>query len=99
MAVRPIPAGYHTVTPYLVINGAARALEFYKKAFGAEERVRMADPSGKIGHAEIQIGDSMVMLADEHPQMGYKGPQSPGATPVSMHLYVTDVDAMGARAV
>jgi Uncharacterized protein conserved in bacteria len=99
MAAKPIPAGYHTVTPYLIINGAARALEFYKKAFGAEERVRMADPTGKIGHAEIQIGDSMVMLADEHPQMGYKGPSSPGVTPVSLHLYVQDVDAMGARAV
>ncbi|MCI0359034.1 MAG: VOC family protein [Planctomycetaceae bacterium] len=99
MAVQPVPPGYHTVTPYLIINGAARALEFYKKAFGAEERFRMADPSGNIGHAEIQIGDSMVMLADEHPQMGFKGPPSPGATPVSMHLYVEDVDAMGARAI
>jgi PhnB protein len=99
MAAKPIPAGYHTVTPYLIINGAARALEFYKKAFGAEERFRMADSSGKIGHAEMQIGDSMVMLADEHPQMGYKGPLSPGVTPVSLHLYVQDVDAMGARAV
>lgn len=99
MAVKPVPDGYHTVTPYLVINGASRALEFYKKAFGATERLRMADPSGKIGHAEIQIGDSAIMLADEYPEMGYKGPQSPGATPVSIHLYVNDVDALTAQAV
>ena len=99
MAAKPIPAGYHTVTPYLIINGAARALEFYKSAFGAEERFRMGDPSGRVAHAEIQIGNSMVMLADEQPQMGFKGPPSPGATPVSMHLYVEDVDALAARAI
>jgi PhnB protein len=99
MAAKPVPDGYHTVTPYLIINGAARALEFYKKAFGAEERFRMADPSGKIGHAEIQIGDSMIMLADEYPQMGFKGPPAPGASPVSIHLYVDNVDAWADRAI
>jgi PhnB protein len=99
MAAQPIPAGYHTITPYLIIKGAARALEFYKKAFAAKEHFRMADPAGMVGHAEIQIGDSMLMLADEHPQMGYKGPASPGATPVSIHLYVDNVDAWAERAI
>jgi PhnB protein len=99
MAVKPIPDGYHTVTPYLVLGGAAKAIEFYKQAFGAEELFRMADPSGKVGHAEIKIGDSIIMLADEHPEMGYKGPQSIGGTPVSIMLYVRDVDAVAAKAV
>jgi PhnB protein len=99
MAVKPVPEGYHTVTPYLIIKGAAQALEFYKRAFGAQELFRMADPSGKIGHAEMQIGDSRVMLADEHPEMGHRGPSSPGATPVSLLLYVPDVDALAAQAI
>jgi PhnB protein len=99
MAVKPIPAGYHTATPYLVIGGAAKAIEFYKQAFGAEEKLRMADPSGKVGHAEIKIGDSIIMLADEHPEMGAKGPKSIGGTPVSIMLYVRDVDAVAAKAV
>jgi PhnB protein len=93
MAVKPIPDGYHTVTPYLVVKDAARALDFYKKAFGATELMRMADPSGKIGHAEIKIGNSPIMLADEFPDMGFRGPQSLGGTPVSILLYVEDVDS------
>ena len=99
MAVKPIPDGYHTATPYLVIDGAAKAIEFYNQAFGAEELFRMADPSGRIGHAEIKIGDSPIMLADEHPEMGFKGPKSFGGTPVSLMLYVRDVDAVAAKAV
>jgi PhnB protein len=99
MAVKPIPDGYHTVTPYLVISGAAKAIEFYKQAFGAEELFRMADPSGKVGHAEIKIGDSIIMLADEHPEMGYKGPKSYGGSPVGIMLYVRDVDAVAAKTV
>lgn len=92
MAVKAIPAGYHTATPYLIVKGAAAALEFYTKAFGATEIMRFGDPSGKIGHAEIQIGDSHIMLADEFPEMGYRGPQSLGGTPVSIVLYVENVD-------
>ena len=80
--VKPIPEGYHSVTPYLVMNGAAAAIDFYKKAFGAIELFRM-EHEGKIGHAEIKIGDSPIMLADEHPGMGYVGPEALGGTPVS----------------
>ena len=94
MAVKPIPDGYHTVTPYLIIAGAAAALEFYKKAFGARELFRHPGPDGKIGHAEIKIGDSPIMMADEFPQMGFKGPKSLGGSPVGILLYVPDVDAM-----
>lgn len=92
-AVKPIPDGYRQVTPYLIVDGAARALDFYAKAFGAVERMRMAAPGGKVGHAEIQVGDSVVMLADEHPEMNARGPQAFGGSPVSIHLYVADVDA------
>ncbi len=92
MAVKPIPQGYHSVTPYLIINGAVKALEFYKTAFGAVELFRMADPNGRIGHAEIKIGDSPVMLADEMPEMKYFSPQSLGGTPVSLMIYVENVD-------
>ncbi len=99
MATKPIPDGYHTATPYLIVKGAARALEFYKKAFGAEELLRMTDPTGGIGHAEIKIGDSPIMLADEHPEMGYRGPRSSDGTSVSILLYVDDVDARFARAI
>jgi PhnB protein len=99
MAVKAIPNGYHTATPYLIIKGAAEAIEFYKKAFGARELMRLADPTGKVGHAEIQIGDSPLMLADEHPEMGYCGPQAYGGTPVGLCLYVEDVDAQFERAV
>ena len=92
MAAKPIPDGYHTVTPYLVVKGAAAALDYYKKAFGATETFRMADPSGAIRHAEIKIGDSMIMLSDEAPEMGYRGPQALGGSPVGIMLYVEDAD-------
>ncbi len=97
--VAPIPAGYHAVTPYLSIRGAAEALEFYKKAFGAKEIMRMPGPKGDIGHAEIRIGDSRIMLADEYPEIQFLSPASRGGTTVSLHLYVKDVDAMVERAV
>src|SRR5688500_12178591 len=99
MAVQPIPEGYHSATPYLIVNGAARAIEFYQKAFGATEIMRFAMPDGNIGHAEIKIGNSPIMLADEFPEMGYKGPQSLGGSPVSIMLYVEDVDSLFNRAV
>src|SRR5688500_4151320 len=98
MAALPIPAGYHTVTPYLVVRGCARALEFYKRAFGATELFRMESPSGKIGHAEMRIGDSVVMLADEHPEMGALSPESVGGSPVGLHVYVDDVDGVAGEA-
>ena len=97
--VAPIPAGYHAVTPYLSIRGAADALEFYKKAFGAKEVMRMPGPDGKLGHAEISIGGSRIMLADEYPDMSFLSPQSRGGTTVSIHIYVNDVDATVERAV
>jgi PhnB protein len=97
--VKPIPAGYHAVTPYLSIRGAARAIEFYKKAFGAAEVMRMPGPDGKLGHAEIRIGDSRVMLSDEYPEMAFLGPQTRGGSTVHIHLYVRDVDATTERAV
>ena len=90
--VQPVPKGYHTVTPYLIIDGAAKAIDFYKKAFGATEIMRMPGPNGRIGHAEIKIGDSPIMMADEHPEMGYRSPNSTGNTPVSILLYVEDAD-------
>jgi PhnB protein len=96
--VKPIPEGYHSVTPYLIINGAAGAIDFYKKAFGATELFRM-EHEGKIGHAEIKIGDSPIMLADEHPAMGYKSPQALGGTPVSLMIYVEDVDTIYKQAI
>jgi PhnB protein len=92
MAVKYIPDGYHTATPYLIIKGAAKALDFYKKAFGATELMRMQGPDGKVGHAEIKIGNSPIMLADEFPEMGYKSPQSLGGSPISIMLYVENVD-------
>jgi PhnB protein len=99
MPAKPIPDGYHTATPYLIVSGAAKAIEFYKQAFGAKELMRLADPTGKVGHAEIKIGDSVIMLADEFPEMGAKGPQSFGGSPISIMLYVEDVDARFAQAV
>jgi len=99
MAVKPIPEGYHSVTPYLIIKGAADAIEFYKKAFGATELFRFPTPDGKIGHAEIKIGDSLIMLADEFAEMGYKGPQALGGSPVSLMIYLEDVDTVFNRAV
>lgn len=94
-----IPRQYHTVTPSLVVAGAAKALEFYKKAFGAEERSRFPGPDGSIMHAEIRIGDSVVMLADEMPEQGGRGPKSIGGTPVSFFVYRENVDAEWKRAV
>jgi len=94
-----IPKGYNSVTPYLIIKGAAEAIEFYKSVFGATEVMRMGDPSGRIGHAELKIGDSHIMLADEFPEMDHRGPLALGSSPVSMLLYVEDVDAIVARAV
>ena len=96
--VKPIPNGYHSVTPYLIINGATAALDFYKKAFGAVELFRM-EHEGKIGHAEIKIGDSPLMLADEQPNMGYVSPQALGGTPVSLMIYVEDVDTTYKQAI
>ncbi len=91
--VKPIPDGYPRVMPYLVVEGAGAAIEFYKDVLGATERMRMDGPDGKIGHAELQIGDSVVMLADEFPEMGAKAPKAYGGSPVSLMVYVDDVDA------
>ncbi len=99
MAVKPIPDGYHSVTPYLMIKDAAAAIEFYQRAFGATELVRMPDAHGRIAHAEIRIGDSIVMLADEDHEPGHRGPRTLGGTPVSLVLYVEDVDAVFDRAI
>ena len=96
--VKPIPDGYVAVTPHLCIQGAAKALEFYKEAFGAVEIMRFPQPDGKIGHAEMQIGDSKIMLSDEYPEMDYLSPKSRGGASVSLMLYVEDVDAVVARA-
>ncbi|HEY5073750.1 MAG TPA: VOC family protein [Pyrinomonadaceae bacterium] len=96
---KPIPEGYHSVTPHLIIRGAGEAIDFYKKAFGATELFRFPAPDGKIGHAEIKIGNSPIMLADEYPDMGYKGPQTLGGSPVSLMIYVDDVDTVFDRAV
>jgi len=97
--IKPVPEGYHTATPYLIIKGAAAALEFYKKAFGATELLRMPKPDGRVGHAEIKIGDSIIMLADEFPEIGARSPESYGGSPVTLMLYVEDVDAVFNRAV
>jgi PhnB protein len=99
MAVKSTPEGYHSVTPYLIIGGAADAIEFYKRAFGAIELFRFPSPDGKVGHAEIKIGDSPIMLADEYLDMGYKGPQTLGGSPVSIMIYVEDVDTIFNQAV
>ena len=97
--VKPIPEGYHSVTPYLIIKGAAEAIEYYKKSFGATELFRMPAPDGKIGHAEIKIGDSPIMLADEHPDLGHVGPQTLGGTSVGIMIYVDDVDTIFPQAI
>lgn len=99
MAVKPIPDGYHTLTPYLTVKGASEAIAFYTRAFGAEELFRMALPDGRIGHAEIRIGNSPIMLADEFPEMGNKSPGTLGGSPISLLIYVEDSDAIFARAV
>jgi len=98
MASDPIPMGYHSVTPYLIVDGAAAAIDFYRRAFGAVELLRLEAPGGKLGHAEVRIGDSPVMLADEHPDQGALGPKTLGGAAVSLMLYVVDVDAVFARA-
>ena len=95
----PIPKGYHTVTPTLTVRNAAEAIEFYKKALGAEEVMRYASPDGKVSHAELKIGDSIVFLGDEYPEMGNKSPQSLGGTSGGLYLYVEDVDKAFQRAV
>ena len=97
--VNPIPDGYHAVTPYLIVKSVASAIEFYKKVFGAKVMVHMAEPSGRVGHAEIKVGDSHIMLSDEYPEMGYLGPQSDMRSPVGILLYVEDVDAVVNQAV
>jgi PhnB protein len=94
-----VPQGYHAVTAYLCIDGCANAIDFYRRAFGAQERLRMDAPDGKVGHAELVIGDSAIMLADEFPEMDFHGPRKGEGTTVNMHLYVPDVDAMVATAV
>jgi PhnB protein len=90
---KPVPDGYHAVTPYLVVDGGAKAIDFYTRVFHATERMRMPGPGGKVGHAELTIGDATIMLADEHPEMGARGPRAFGGAAVSLHLYVADVDA------
>jgi PhnB protein len=94
MATKPIPEGFHTITPYLAIDGAAEAIEFYKRAFGASERSRMPGPDGKIAHAEIQIGDSIVMVSDPFPQSSYKSPKELGGTSAGLFVYLEDVDSV-----
>ena len=97
--VKTVPDGYHSITPYLFIDGAAAAIEFYKQAFGATEIMRMGAPGGKVGHAELQIGSSRIMLSDESLEMGAKSPKTVGGSPVMIHLYIDDVDAAVTRSV
>lgn len=99
MAVKPVPENYPPVTPYLSIKGAADAIEFYRKAFGATERMRIDAPDGKVGHAELTIRDALIMLADEYPEMDFRSPESLGGSSVVIHLYVEDVDEFCNRAV
>jgi PhnB protein len=99
MAVKPIPEGYPQVTPYLVVDGAGAAIEFYGTVLGARERMRLPGPDGTIGHAELQLGDSLIMVADEAPQFGLRGPRAIGGTPVTISVYVEDVDGVVERAV
>ena len=94
-----IPEGYHSITPYLIVKGGARAIDWYVSALGARELMRMPGPDGRIGHAEVRIGDSVVMLADEHPDVGARAPESVGGSPVGLMLYVEDCDAVVRRAV
>jgi PhnB protein len=99
MATKPIPEGYHSVTPYLTVDDAAEAIDYYKKVFGAKERVRMEAPGGKVGHAELEIGGSLVMLSDPFPQASTRSPKELGGTSASVFLYVEDVDAVVKQAV
>jgi PhnB protein len=98
MAVKPVPEGYRSVTPYLIVKGAARAIEFYKQAFGATEIMRFPGPNNTVGHAELRIGDSVVMLADEAPGGQYRSPETFGGSPVSLMIYTEDVDKVFAKA-
>jgi PhnB protein len=97
--VKPIPDGYPRISPYLCVDGAGAAIDFYAKVFGASERVRMPAPDGKIGHAELQFGDSVIMLSDEYPEMGIRSPKAVGGSPVTISVYVEDVDDVFDRAV
>jgi PhnB protein len=97
--VNPIPEGYPRVTPYLIVDDGAAAIDFYIAVLGATERMRMAGPDGKVGHAELNVGDSVIMLADEHPEMNAVGPKTVGGTPVSIHVYVEDSDSVFERAI
>jgi PhnB protein len=97
--VNPIPDGYPRVTPYLIVDGGNAAIDFYASVLGATERMRMSGPDGEVGHAEIEIGDSVIMLADEHPEMDALGPKTVGGTPVSIHVYVEDADGAFERAI
>ena len=99
MAVKPIPDGYHTATPYLIIKNAGAALDFYRRAFGAVELMRLVAPTGEIGHAEIRIGNSVIMLADEMPNMGIRSPAALGGSPVTILLYLENVDERFKQAV
>ncbi len=99
MSVQPVPEGYHTLAPYLAVDDAAKAIEYYARAFGAKERVRMDAPDGKIGHAELEIGDSLVMLSDPFPQASTRSPSDLGGTSASVFMYVDDVDAVVKKAV
>jgi len=98
MAVKPVPEGYHTLTPFLTVRDAARAIEFYKQAFGAQERGVAKDPNGKVMHAELKIGDSIIMLSDEYPEFGSLSPQSIGGSGMGLHIYLDGVDAAFDRA-
>lgn len=96
---KPIPEDYPRLTPYLIVDDAGAAIDFYSSVLGASERMRMTGPDGRVGHAELDLGDSMIMLADEHPDMGVRGPRTVGGTPVTLHVYVEDVDDVFERAV
>jgi PhnB protein len=97
--VKPIPDGYHSITPYLIIKGAAAAIDYYKEVFGAKELLRIPQPDGRVGHAELKLGDSVIMLADEFPELNTVGPKTLGNSPVGLLLYVDDVDAVFAKSV
>jgi PhnB protein len=97
--VKPIPDGYPRVTPYLIVDGGEAAIGFYTKVLGATERMRMPSPGGRIGHAELELGDGLIMLADEHPEMEILGPRSVGGSPVTINAYVDDVDSVFDRAI
>jgi PhnB protein len=98
-AVKPVPDGYRSITPFVIVRGGAAAIAFYQKVFGARLRMKLDAAGGKIGHAELEIGDSLIMLADEHPEMGALAPPTIGGTPVGLHVYLADVDAVAAKAI